>query len=53
MTQEALAEKTGVSVRYVQSVEAGEYFPSLPTLIRLRAALRCGWDDLFDRCDRV
>ena len=40
LSQEKLAEKVGVSTRYIQSVEAGEYFPSLPTLAALRAALR-------------
>lgn len=53
ITQEKLAETMGVSARYIQSVEAGEYFPSLPTLARLRAALRCRWDDLFESCDKV
>jgi transcriptional regulator with XRE-family HTH domain len=53
LTQEAVAEKMGVSARYIQSVEAGEYFPSLPTLARLRAVLRCDWNDLFAGCDRV
>ena len=53
LTQEKLAEKTGVSARYIQSVEAGEYFPSLPTLARLRAALRCDWNELFAGCDKV
>ena len=50
-TQEALAEKVGVSTRYVQSLEAGEYFPTLATLIRLRKALSADWDDVFARCD--
>ncbi len=53
LTQEKLAEKVGVSARYIQSVEAGEYFPSLPTLVRLRAALHSGWEDLFDGCENV
>jgi transcriptional regulator with XRE-family HTH domain len=52
LTQEKLAERVGFSSRYVQSLEAGEYFPSLPALVRLRAALRCGWDDIFAGCDR-
>lgn len=38
-TQEALAEKVGLSTRYTQSIEAGEYFPALPTLAKLRTAL--------------
>jgi transcriptional regulator with XRE-family HTH domain len=50
LTQEKLAEKAGTSARYVQSVEAGEYFPSLPTLARLKSALRCTWAELFIGC---
>ena len=53
LTQEKLAEKAGLSVRYVQSIEAGEYLPSLPTLARLKSALRCDWNELFGGCDRV
>jgi transcriptional regulator with XRE-family HTH domain len=51
-TQEKLAEKTGVSARYIQSVEAGDYFPSLPTLVSLRAALKCDWNELFKGCGK-
>jgi len=50
-TQEELAEKTVVSARYLQSIEAGEYFPTLPTLVRLKSVLRCDWNDLFNGCD--
>jgi transcriptional regulator with XRE-family HTH domain len=46
-TQEEVAEQIGVSSRYYQSVEAGRYFPSLPVLMALRAALKCTWDELF------
>lgn len=53
LTQEKLAEKAGVSARYLQSVEAGEYLPALPTLARLKSALRCDWNELFGGCDRV
>jgi transcriptional regulator with XRE-family HTH domain len=52
LTPEALAERVGVSPQYLQSVEAGEYFPSLPTLAHLRAALRCDWNELFAGCDQ-
>ncbi len=47
LSQEQLAEKIDVSVRYVQSIEAGEYWPSLPTLSLLKKALKCSWDDLL------
>ena len=50
LTQEALAEKCGISARYVQSLEAGEYFPALPTLVGLRKALRASWEEIFDGC---
>lgn len=53
LTQENLAEKVGVSARYIQNVEAGDNFPSLPTLTRLRAALRCEWNELFAGCEKV
>jgi DNA-binding XRE family transcriptional regulator len=53
LTQEQLAEKTGVSSRYVQSLEAGEYFPSLPKLVKLKSVLRCGWNEIFDGCEKV
>ena len=47
LTQEQLAEKIDVSVRYMQSIEAGEYWPSLPTLSLLKKALKCSWDELL------
>jgi len=50
LTQEALAEKVGISVRYTQSIEAGEYWPALPTLLKLRKALGATWEELFRDC---
>jgi len=50
---ELLAERIGTSARYVQSLEAGEYFPRLPTLMRLKSGLRCNWEELFGGCDKV
>jgi transcriptional regulator with XRE-family HTH domain len=52
LTQERLAEHAGVSARYVQSLEAGEYFPALPTLLKLKTALDAKWDDLFRGCEK-
>jgi len=51
ITQEQLAERVGVSARYLQSVEAGEYWPSLPALVRFRSELRASWNDLLRGCD--
>ena len=50
LTQEKLAERSGLSVRYIQSVEAGEYFPTLPTLVKIRKTLGCDWNELFAGC---
>jgi len=50
LTQQKLAEDVGVSVRYLQSIESGAYWPSLPTLIRLRSKLKAkSWDDLIPK----
>jgi transcriptional regulator with XRE-family HTH domain len=48
LTQEALAERAGLSARYVQGIEAGDNWLSLPKLSRLRQALGCKWDVLLE-----
>jgi len=50
LTQEELAEKVGVSTRYIQSIEAGDYWPSLPTLSKLLKSLKCSWNELLEGC---
>ena len=47
LTQEALAEATGVSVPYVSHIERGLKKPSLGTLLRLSAALDVTVDTLL------
>jgi len=47
-TQEELAEKAEISRRYLQRIEAGERNPTVDILTRLRRALDCAWDDLFE-----
>jgi ribosome-binding protein aMBF1 (putative translation factor) len=47
LTQQAFAEKIEKSVRYTQSIEAGEYWPALPTLAVVRKTLKCTWDELL------
>jgi transcriptional regulator with XRE-family HTH domain len=47
LTQEALAEKAGISPRYLQIIEAGDFGCSLAVLIRLRRALNVSWDTLL------
>ena len=53
LTQERVAEKVEASVRYIQNLEAGDNFPTLPMLVQLKVALRCSWDELFDGCERA
>jgi transcriptional regulator with XRE-family HTH domain len=50
LTQESLAETVGISARYTQSIEAGEYFPALPTLAKLKKALGASWNEMFRGC---
>ena len=49
-TQERLAERAELSRRYIQELEAGEKGPTVPTLARLRIALKASWEDLFRGC---
>lgn len=49
LTQEALAERADLHPRALQKIERGEVNASATTLIRIRQALQCGWDDLFGK----
>lgn len=49
MTQEKLAEKADISVRGLQKIEAGKITILITTLIRIRRALGCDFDDLLPR----
>jgi len=49
LTQEALAEQAGVSVRYIQRIESGDRLPDLPIADALRKALRLEWNDLLPK----
>ena len=51
ITQEQAAEGSALSARYWQSIEAGEYFPPIATLARIKAMLKCSWEALFEGCD--
>lgn len=46
-TQERLAERAGISARYLQKIEAGWMGCSLAVLVRLRKALNVNWDTLL------
>lgn len=50
LTQELVAEKIGVSGRYYQSIEGGQYYPSLGKLLLLQKVLDCPWAAFFEGC---
>ena len=47
MTQEVLAEKAEIATRVLQKIEAGQITILVTTLIRIRRALGCDYDDLL------
>lgn len=49
LTQEALAEKVGISTRNMQKVEAGQLRLSILTSVKLRRTLKCKWDALMPK----
>jgi transcriptional regulator with XRE-family HTH domain len=49
ITQEKLAEAVGLNPRTIQKVEAGSMNILVTTLLRIRKALRCEWEDLLGR----
>ena len=51
LTQESLAEKADLSRRFVQEIEAGSKSPTVTTVVRLKKALSCSWNDLFVQTD--
>ncbi|MDR1145313.1 MAG: helix-turn-helix domain-containing protein [Verrucomicrobiales bacterium] len=46
-TQEGLAERADLSLRYIQWLEAGKKFPRIEALQKLRRGLGCEWNDLL------
>lgn len=51
MTQEQAAESVGLSTRYWQSIEAGEFFPPIARLAKIKSVLDSSWETLFEGCD--
>ena len=49
ITQERLAELVDLNIRTVQKIEAGDVNILLTTVLRLRKALGCDWDDLMEQ----
>jgi transcriptional regulator with XRE-family HTH domain len=48
MTQEGLAELTGLHLRTVQKIEAGVINVLITTVQRIQRALHCKWDRLLE-----
>ena len=54
LTQQAVADRAGMSLTYISNMEHGFKVPSLTTIIRLAVALDCKVMDLvgaFDKTD--
>jgi transcriptional regulator with XRE-family HTH domain len=47
LTQEALAEKADLSRRFLQELESGAKAATIPTVVKLRGALGCSWNELL------
>lgn len=47
LSQEALAEKVGISPKYISSIERGKENPTLDILIKLAGALRVEVEEVF------
>ena len=50
LTQEELAEMTGISTRYVQDLEAGLYTPTIFVADAVRESLQCSWEEFLKDC---
>ena len=48
LTQTELAGSAGVSMRYVQDIEACRRNPSIEIIQRFKKGLGCEWGDLLD-----
>lgn len=48
LTQEQVAEKCGISSKYVSRIEMGRHFPSFDILVKLSAVMKVEMSDMFD-----
>ena len=53
LTQSEAAERTGVSFRFYQDMEAGISAPSLPTLVKLVQGMKIDFARLLEGCDSI
>ena len=47
LTQEKLAEKADISLRYLQNIEAGIRQPRVNIIVKIRKGLGAEWHELF------
>jgi putative transcriptional regulator len=47
MTQEKLAEKSGVTRQTIISIESGKYIPSLPLALKFAEIFGCKVEEIF------
>ncbi|HMJ91464.1 MAG TPA: helix-turn-helix transcriptional regulator [Candidatus Acidoferrum sp.] len=48
-TQQKLAEECELNIRSIQKIEGAERSVLAATLVRIRAALKCSWEELLGR----
>ena len=53
MTQQALADKAGVTRQTIIAIEQGKYAPSLPLAFRIARAFGVGVEDVFEYRDEI
>jgi len=53
LSQEQLAEKAGISSKYLSRIEMGQHFPSIDILIKLAKALNVELRDFFEFVHKV
>lgn len=47
LTQVQVAEKTGVSIRHYQAIEAGNHSPNVQTALKIARVLNATVEDIF------
>jgi transcriptional regulator with XRE-family HTH domain len=50
LTQESLAERAGISTRYIQDLEAGMYEPTIFVADAIRRSVSCEWAEFLEGC---
>jgi molybdate-binding protein/DNA-binding XRE family transcriptional regulator len=53
LSQQQLAERTGLTRQAVSAIEGGQYLPNTAVALRLAQALRCSVEDLFALPERL